>query len=278
MTNLSNLIGVATQSAGLLSASSVVDVSAATAPSSGQVLTATSASAATWQNPTTGTVTTMSVVSANGFAGTVATATTTPAVTLTCSITGILKGNGTAISAASAGTDYMAPVLWTKTSSTTVSNSIVQTSILGGVGTGVGTLTIPANRLAVGTTVRLRLMGVYGDTTSAPTLSMEFRFGATVVCTTAALTMTTTSMSNKVWVAEVDVTCRSTGASGTVFGTGYLEGFNSTTAQNVWQAGGTGAITIDTTVTKDIDVLVQFNSAHANNLITCTNCTVEIIG
>lgn len=48
-----------------------------------------------------GTVTSTSVVSANGFAGTVATATTTPAITLTTSITGILQGNGTAISAAS---------------------------------------------------------------------------------------------------------------------------------------------------------------------------------
>lgn len=54
----------------------------------------------------TGTVTTASVVSANGFAGTVATATTTPAITLTTSITGVLKGNGTAISAATSGTDY----------------------------------------------------------------------------------------------------------------------------------------------------------------------------
>jgi len=57
----------------------------------------------------TGTVTTASIVSANGFAGTVATASTTPAVTLTTSITGVLKGNGTAISAAVAGTDYLAP-------------------------------------------------------------------------------------------------------------------------------------------------------------------------
>ena len=56
-----------------------------------------------------GTVTTVSVVSANGFTGTVATATTTPAITLTCSISGLLKGNGTAISAATAGTDYVAP-------------------------------------------------------------------------------------------------------------------------------------------------------------------------
>ena len=56
----------------------------------------------------TGTVTSVSVVSANGFAGTVATATTTPAITISTSITGVLKGNGTAISAATAGTDYSA--------------------------------------------------------------------------------------------------------------------------------------------------------------------------
>jgi hypothetical protein len=38
--------------------------------------------------------------------GTVATATTTPAITLSTTITGLLKGNGTAISAATSGTDY----------------------------------------------------------------------------------------------------------------------------------------------------------------------------
>jgi len=53
-----------------------------------------------------GTVTSVSVTSANGFTGTVANATSTPAITLTTSITGILKGNGTAISAATSGTDY----------------------------------------------------------------------------------------------------------------------------------------------------------------------------
>jgi len=56
-----------------------------------------------------GTVTSVSVVSANGLAGTVATATTTPAITLTTTITGLLKGNGTAISAAVVNTDYFAP-------------------------------------------------------------------------------------------------------------------------------------------------------------------------
>lgn len=56
-----------------------------------------------------GTVTGVSVASANGFAGTVATSTTTPAITVSTSVTGLLKGNGTAVSAAVAGTDYLAP-------------------------------------------------------------------------------------------------------------------------------------------------------------------------
>ena len=56
-----------------------------------------------------GTVTSVSVVSANGFAGSVATATSTPAITITTTITGMIKGNGTAISAAVAGVDYLAP-------------------------------------------------------------------------------------------------------------------------------------------------------------------------
>ena len=68
-----------------------------------------------------GTVTSASVVTANGFAGTVATATTTPAITLTTSITGVLKGNGTAISAAVAGTDYVTP-----TGTETLTNKTVE--------------------------------------------------------------------------------------------------------------------------------------------------------
>ena len=56
----------------------------------------------------TGTVSSVSVVSANGFAGTVADATTTPAITLTTSISGMLKGSASALVAATSGTDFSA--------------------------------------------------------------------------------------------------------------------------------------------------------------------------
>lgn len=98
-----------------------------------------------------GTVTDVTVSSSNGFAGTVATSTTTPVITIKTTITGLLKGNGTAISAASAGTDYEVPLTFstglTRTTNTVTvntsqnittlsnltSNGLIKTS--GGVGT-----------------------------------------------------------------------------------------------------------------------------------------------
>lgn len=55
-----------------------------------------------------GSVTTVSVVTANGFQGSVANAGTTPAITLQTSVTGMLKGSGNALVAATPGTDYVA--------------------------------------------------------------------------------------------------------------------------------------------------------------------------
>ena len=53
----------------------------------------------------TGTVTSVSVVSANGFAGTVANPTTTPAITISTTQTGLLSGNGTAITGITGAND-----------------------------------------------------------------------------------------------------------------------------------------------------------------------------
>ena len=50
-------------------------------------------------------VASVSVVSANGFNGTVANPTTAPAITIRTTVSGIIKSNGTAIAAAVSGTD-----------------------------------------------------------------------------------------------------------------------------------------------------------------------------
>ena len=114
-----------------------------------------------------GTVTTASVVSANGFTGTVANPTTTPAITVATSVTGLLKGNGTAVSAVVSGTDIKTVngasllgsgdiTISTPLTTTTVGTATFQYEILTGTpsitytktgGSGVGTMAVSGGTL-----------------------------------------------------------------------------------------------------------------------------------
>ena len=96
----------------------------------------------TW---TVGSVTSASVVSANGFAGTVATATSTPAITISTSITGLLKGNGTAISAAVSNTDYLPVASPTATGTFTVPTISLSTTISGAGTWAAGAINTASN-------------------------------------------------------------------------------------------------------------------------------------
>ena len=109
----------------------------------GQVLTSAGTGATpTWTTPTGGTVTAVSVVSANGFAGT-SSGGATPALTLTTTVTGLLKGNGTAISAAVANTDYVPlSTVITKTADYTITGT--DTWIINNKTGSALTLTFPA--------------------------------------------------------------------------------------------------------------------------------------
>ncbi|CAB4161336.1 hypothetical protein UFOVP773_45 [uncultured Caudovirales phage] len=122
------------------------------AGSSGQVLTSAGAGTPTWTTPTTGTVTAVSVVSANGLAGT-SSGGATPALTLSTTVTGVVKGNGTALSAATAATDYVAPSAYASANGLTMATARLlgrttastgaaeEISVAGGLTLSAGTLT-----------------------------------------------------------------------------------------------------------------------------------------
>jgi hypothetical protein len=135
----------------------------------------------TWPNQTInatasgGSVTTVSIVSANGFAGTVANPSSTPAITLTTSITGVLKGNGTAISAATSGTDYSA------------GTSALATGILKST-TTTGALTIAV--AADFPTLNQNTTGTAANLTSATTLPSGMTLVAPILGTPASGTLT----------------------------------------------------------------------------------------
>lgn len=173
--------------------------------------------AAAWQllgsGGGSGTVTSVSVVSANGFAGTVTNATTTPAITLSTTITGMLKGNGTAISAASAGTDFQAPITLTTTgtsgASTFASNTLnipqyqgqltLTTSGTSGAATLVGnTLNIPNYTTSGGTTqgVYTPTLGTTSNCTSFTIPQMQYFTVGNMVHVSGRITFRPTTTTN----------------------------------------------------------------------------------
>ena len=157
-----------------------------------------------------GTVTTASVVSANGFAGSVATDTTTPAITITTTVTGILIGDGTAIAAATAGTDYVVP-----SGSITGNAATVTTNAdLTGVITSKGNATSIASQTGTGTkfvmdTSPTLITPVLGTPSSGtltnctfPTLNQNTTGNAATVTTNANLTGVITSVGNATSIAS----------------------------------------------------------------------------
>lgn len=148
--------GTSTPTAGAVAYGTGTAYAFTAAGTTGQVLTSATAGAPTWTTPTTGTVTAVSVVSANGLAGT-SSGGATPALTLSTTITGLLKGNGTAISAAVANTDYVAlSTVLTKTADYTITNT--DTWIINNKTGAALTLTFPAASSWTGRSITVKNM------------------------------------------------------------------------------------------------------------------------
>lgn len=101
-------------------------------------------------------VTSLTVTGANGFAGSF-TSGATPALTVSTSITGLLKGNGTAISAAVANTDYVPlSTVLTKTADYTIANTDMW--IINNKTGSALTLTFPAASSWIGRAITVKNM------------------------------------------------------------------------------------------------------------------------
>lgn len=114
------------------------------------------------KDTTAGAVTSISIASSNGLAGT-SSGGTTPTLTLSTTITGILKGNGTAISAATSGTDYAPATSGTSILYGNGSGGFSNVTIGSGVSFAGGTLS------ATGTGGTVTSVDVSGGTTGLTT-------------------------------------------------------------------------------------------------------------
>jgi len=156
-------------------------------------------------------------------------------------------------------------VLFTQTASAAVTNTTTETTL---VSTGVGTATLPANFFVAGKTVRVRARGFYAST-GATSLTLRLKLGGTTVAASAGFSST---VSNPAFEVSADITCRTTGGSGTVFAQGM---FVTTLISSALTS--TAATTIDTTASQAVSLTAQWGAASTDHSITVTNLTVEVV-
>lgn len=149
----------------------------------------------------------------------------------------------------------------TITSSTTVANTVVETTLFTG--------TIPANATSVGDILRFTDLGYYSTANGADTFTMRFKVGATTICT---ITSSAANVTNVPWHSKFTATVRSIGASGTLIG--FAE--NDTNAVNK-DTANTSTTTIDTTASLTFTVTVQWSNADPGNTLTLQQAYTEIL-
>lgn len=133
-----------------------------------------------------------------------------------------------------------------------------------------GTKTIPANFFKQGKVLKYRLCGRYTTDAAPGTYSIDVKLGSTVFRTTGAGIALDNSVTNGGWILEGEITCLTTGATGTVEGVTFFqhELTGATANFDADPMTGTGAVTIDTTASQAFDVL--WTASDAGTSITCT--------
>lgn len=198
-------------------------------------------------------------------------------ISLAGDMLGALKGQGVSIdvnesSFTHSHGDATAVTLFTQTANANFSGTASETTL---VGTGAGSATLAANYLAAGKTIRLRAWGYYSTKGAAAGLiTFRFKLGTTVVVASAAVALTN-GETNVFWRAECELSCRSVGATGTVFGQGWFSLSQAGAIVTFPFGPSTGTATIDTTATQAVSLTAQFGTADASNGITCTNLSIE---
>jgi len=152
------------------------------------------------------------------------------------------------------------------------SNSVVSsTAEVLFTGTGID-LTIPANTLAVGDRIKVKVYGIYSRVSG--TLTSRLKNNAVTMLATGARTMTTST--NVGFSYEAIITVRTIGAGGTV-SADLTTLFDEGTFADGDLVASNGTHAIDTTISQVLTFSAQWSVSNAGNTITIENADWEII-
>ena len=140
-------------------------------------------------------------------------------------------------------------------------------------------VTIPANFLEVGSTIRISAIAKFSNT-GTPTLLLGAYYGgvAGVALAASSAITTTTAATNWPITMYYEGRVRSVGTSGTIVGAGWIDLATSLTALTHRPIPETAiaSVTIDTTVAKAITMGAQWGTSNAANTLTCVHFAVEL--
>jgi hypothetical protein len=138
---------------------------------------------------------------------------------------------------------------------------------------------IPANTLTAGSTIRVTAYGRWTNGSTATNLTIGVYYGGTAGTLLAAIPATalTVSTTNAAWHLEYSFTVRSVGATGTVFGHGWVDLNTSLTAATHLPIPSTAnaAITVDTTTAKTINIAATLSQVTGSPTATCDHIIIE---
>jgi hypothetical protein len=165
-------------------------------------------------------------------------------------------------------------VIYTSTADKNVASTTAETSI---IPTGTGTLTLPANFWVVGKTIKITLIGFLRSKSSAPgTLDVRTKLGAVNIGATGGFVMDT-GLSDIITRVNVLMTCRTTGATGTVKVCGALEYLGSGVTYFKVQPFSQGSMVVDTTASSALDMTATFSVSDATNSWTTVDVAFEVL-
>lgn len=162
--------------------------------------------------------------------------------------------------------------IFTQTQNVTVANTVTETTL---IGTGIGTVTLPANFFTAGKTLLIRLRG-YFSTTGAPNIQFKLKHGAVTLVDSGAFA-TPANVANQLFDLYWVITCYTTGATGTVWTQGQGTLYGAHASSTMFDMETTAAVTIDTTASGAMDATVTWGTANPSDTITATNFSVEVL-
>jgi len=155
--------------------------------------------------------------------------------------------------------------------STTVTNTIVETTILDG---GIGTLSVPANGFSIGDSFHVKIGGTV-SANNGETITIKIKSGS-VILGTDTITFPN-GVTSRAWEFTCDFTIIGLGGpgSGHLHSNGFFR-FNSSTSDILGTGFSTSNnTTFNTTIPNTLDFTVQWGSASVSNSIYSSMCILN---